>query len=247
MLLGQLDDSKFTSDTVAVILYASFVFLVVILLANVLIAIVTDSYKVIQDQRAAIVFWTNRLNFNAQMDAIANGPWKAIFRKALGMDDPEKVLQNTGFTNWFGTEAWKRLMDIFEDEFDESLLSLDSILSSVLRVSAIPFIVPAWVILGLCTAGWLWPPQIREFVFTSTVSKHNAESEKEEELRRTQLVKVKGEIVTFGEEMRQEPALDRTQIVKMKSLVAERKLEIQSEMRDIKRLVAMFFEQVGGG
>jgi hypothetical protein len=55
-------------------------FLVVILLANVLIAIVTDSYKVIQDQRAAIAFWTNRLDFVAEMDAIANGPWKQRIR-----------------------------------------------------------------------------------------------------------------------------------------------------------------------
>lgn len=46
----------------ATLLFIIFMFLVVILLANVLIAIVTDSYKVIQDQRAAIVFWTNRVS-----------------------------------------------------------------------------------------------------------------------------------------------------------------------------------------
>ena len=37
-------------------------FLVVILLANVLIAIVTNSCEVIKNERAAIVFWTNRLD-----------------------------------------------------------------------------------------------------------------------------------------------------------------------------------------
>ena len=57
-------------------LFVVFMFLVVILLANVLTAIVSDSYKVIQDQRAAIVVWTNRLNFASAMDAIAKGPWK---------------------------------------------------------------------------------------------------------------------------------------------------------------------------
>ena len=68
MLLGEVDETYFFENKFAMVLFALFMFLVVILLANVLIAIVTDSYKVIQDQRAAIVFWTNRLNFVAQMD-----------------------------------------------------------------------------------------------------------------------------------------------------------------------------------
>jgi hypothetical protein len=38
-------------------------------------------------------------------------------------------------------------------------------------------------------------------------------------------------------------AIDRTQVVQLKSSVAERKLEIQSEMKHIKRIVAMLFEQ----
>ena len=63
MLLGEVDETDFSSSGVATTLFFIFMFLVVILLANVLIAIVTDSYKVIQDQKAAIVFWTNRLDF----------------------------------------------------------------------------------------------------------------------------------------------------------------------------------------
>jgi hypothetical protein len=43
----------------------------------------------------------------------------------------------------------------------------------------------------------------------------------------------------------QELAIDRTYLVQMKSLVAERKLEIQSEMKHIKRIVTMLFEQQG--
>ena len=61
MLLGEVDETVFENDTAAIILFVVFMLLVVILLANVLIAIVTDSYKVIRDKRAAIVFWMNRL------------------------------------------------------------------------------------------------------------------------------------------------------------------------------------------
>jgi hypothetical protein len=61
MLLGEVDETVFDNNTTALVLFVVFMLLVVILLANVLIAIVTDSYKVIRDKRAAIVFWTNRL------------------------------------------------------------------------------------------------------------------------------------------------------------------------------------------
>ena len=61
MLLGEVDETVFDDNTTALLLFVVFMLLVVILLANVLIAIVTDSYKVIRDKRAAIEFWTNRL------------------------------------------------------------------------------------------------------------------------------------------------------------------------------------------
>ena len=56
----------------AQLLYVVFSFLVIILLSNVLIAIVTDSYGVIENERAAMVFWSNRLDFVAEIDQIKN-------------------------------------------------------------------------------------------------------------------------------------------------------------------------------
>jgi hypothetical protein len=237
MLLGEVDETKFPDNPVAMILFVLFMFLVVILLANVLIAIVTDSYKVIQDQRAAIVFWTYRLDFIAQMciqmDAIANNvPW-------ADADHTYTVDAS------FGKDFWKRLMNLFEDSIDESVFSFEYICYTCLRLITLFFIIPSWIILGTLSAGLLWPPQVREFVFTSTVSGHNSESEKENELRTTQVQLLKSEIGILKEDLLQELAIDRTQLVQMKSLVAERKLEIQSEMKHIKRIVTMLFEQQG--
>lgn len=47
-LLGEVSEEQFEDSNVGKALFVIFMFLVVILLANVLIAIVTDSYKVIQ-------------------------------------------------------------------------------------------------------------------------------------------------------------------------------------------------------
>jgi hypothetical protein len=244
MLLGEVDPSDYLGSGVAIALFILFMFLVVILLANVLIAIVTDSYKVIQDQRAAIVFWTNRLNFVAEMDGIANGPWKNRVYKALGCSacvnaspvSERKVPQ-------LGMELWKQIIDLFEDEVEEGMFSLDFLVYTLLRFIAAVFVIPLWILLGLITVGWLWPPQIREAVFTSTVMKHSSDAEWQNELRKTQVIKLQQEVQNLNEELLQELALDRAQVVQLKSHVAERKLEIANEMRHIKRIVAALFER----
>lgn len=244
MLLGEVDETVFQVEpaiqAVAVFFFIVFMFLVVILLANVLIAIVTDSYKVIQDQRAAIVFWTNRLDFVAEMDAIANGPWKRRIRAFFGA----KTVENTGHVEVsFGKEFWKRLMDLFEDEVDDDIMSIEFWAYNLLRVVTALFIIPAWIILGIFSAGWFWPPQLRELIFTSTVSKHSSESEREDELRKTQVTMLQKEVKELSEDMTQELKVDRIQVVQMKSAVADRRAEIANEMKHIKRIMTMLFDQ----
>jgi hypothetical protein len=246
-LLGDIDGTLFDDNPVALALFVFFVFLVVILLANVLIAIVADSYKIIQDQRSAIVFWTNRLNYIAQMDAIANGPWKRLMYEGLGMKQPIKKFGSSETTNIFGKDQWDALMHFIEAEIEGTVFVVGYLAVVLLRIFVLVCVIPAWVVLGICTAGWLWPPQIREYVLTSAVSRHNSESEKEEELRSTQLVKMKAEIVALGEELRQELALDRAQVIQTKSLMAQRKAEIEREMKNVKRLLVMLFEDQAPG
>jgi len=240
MLLGEVDSSEFEDSKIGLWLFCVFFFLVVILLGNVLIAIVTDSYKVIQDQRAAIVFWTNRLDFIAEMDAIANGPWKKRVRQLFGLETPP---QNVHRQVTFGQEFWKRLMELFEDDIDDRVLSVEFLCYTVLRIGVAVMVIPFWVILGLFTFGWFWPPQIREAVFTSTVFKHATDSEKQDELRRNQVKLLGAEVRTLEDDLMQELAIDRTHIVQMRSLVTQRKQEIQSEMKEIKRIVNLLFEQ----
>jgi hypothetical protein len=240
MLLGEVNETDFKSSPVGTALFVIFMFLVVILLANVLIAIVSDAYKVIQDQRAAIVFWTNRLDFIAEMDAIANGPWKKRLKKTFGFGDD----QDTGrMGQQFGQKLWAQTMELFEDDVEEGIFSLDFFLYSMLRFLVAVFVIPFWLFLGLLTLGWCWPPQIRERVFISTVFKHSSDSEKEDELRRTQVKVLQEEVTGLKDELLQELALDRTQVVQMKSQVAERKLEISNEMKEIKKIVAILFER----
>lgn len=236
-LLGEVDETVFGKKKFAIILFAIFMFLAVILLANVLIAIVTDSYKTIQNERAAIIFWTKRLDFIAEMDAIANGPWKEKFCKTMRIGKGSEKAT-------FGKKLWDNLMDLFkDDQLDDGLPFFESIIHMCLRFLTMAFIIPAWVFLGIVTMGILWPPQIREFIFSSPVSK--GITEEADEIRKTQTLKLKNEIEVLKEGVMRDLAIDRTSVVQIQGLVADRKLEIQREMKQIKRIMENMFEQQG--
>lgn len=177
MMMGEVDDTVYQT-TVSQALYILYAFLVIILLSNVLIAIVTDSYGIIKNERAAMVFWSNRLNFIAEVDAIATvrkqllgegylcpRPWSteddATGDEVEGKSKSKKVFR----------DLWNTLTGLFEENpyeyMDVSPGSFDFWCYLLLRIVAI-FIIPVWLILGLVTAGWLWPPQIRERLLCQT-------------------------------------------------------------------------------
>jgi hypothetical protein len=247
MLLGEVDETVFGDNTTALVLFVIFVLLVVILLANVLIAIVTDSYKVIRDNRAAIVFWTNRLDFIAQIDAIASGPWKSRLKGLLGLQKEDTSFDKNNsyqyFEATFGKALWNDIVELFEHEMlvEDGIFTLDFVLCMILRMVAL-LLVPLWILAGALSAGLLWPPQIRERLFVSAIINHNSKSEQEETLRKTQIENLRGEIAQLKNDLVMESSQQRTQIVQMKSAVAERKLETLNTLTTIKKNVVLALE-----
>jgi len=243
MLLGEVNEELFETSVYATLLFCLFMFLMVILLANVLIAIVTDSYKVIQDTRANIVFWTNRLDFVAEMDAISNGPWKKHLKDIIGMNTEETATDDSRKIATLGSDFWRRLMDLFEDDVEtSSFFFLEFWCFTTLRIVTAIFLIPGWILLGLLSAGWLWPPQIREALLTSTITKHDVAAI-EDEKRKKAVENLKQEVKGFKDEFMRELAVDRAQLVQMRSAVASRKTEMSNEMKHIKRIMTMLFEQ----
>jgi len=242
MLLGEVDDGEFT-EPFDLLFFLLFMVLMVVILATVLIAIVTDSYKIVQTQRSAIVFWTNRLHFVAQVDAISSGFQNEHFRRRLGTKkyryEEGRFHGNAGMA--FGKEFWKSLIDLFEDEVDASVMSADFWIYNTMRLIAAVVIIPAWFSLGLLSLGWLWPPQLREFFWTAPVTKYAEVSE--EELRKTQVMLLDKEVKALSVEITHELTIDRIEVVQMKSSVADKRAEIANEMRHIKNIMTRLFDQ----
>ena len=178
------------------------------------------------------------MDFVAEMDAIANGP----FWRYCGFKKKEAHLESARTQATFGKEAWKQMIELFQDDLEENLLSFDFWAYTLFRVVAAA-LIPLWVLIGAFSFGWLWPPQVREAVFTSSLFASTTDVAKEDEQRRSQIAKMKEEVAELKEEILHELALDRTHVMQLRSQVAERRSDIVGEMRDIKRLVALLFER----
>jgi hypothetical protein len=240
MLLGEVDETDFRDSRFATILFAMFMFLVVILLANVLIAIVTDSYGVIKNERAAIVFWSNRLDFVAEMDAVSNGPWKKKVKCFFPFFGEEQGVEDVPF----GTDIWKQLMELFEEEtmMGVETFSPEWMCYTLLRIATIFIIIPLWVLLGTFSAGWLWPPQVRAYLFTQRIFAVGENSIEDAEERSAQIQALRAEMDDLQRDLIDEMNIDRDEVDGMRSQLHDIKLDITNGMREIKQIITMLFE-----
>jgi len=249
MMMGEVgDENRYNNSLVAQILYVMYAFLVIILLSNVLIAIVTDSYEIVQNDRAAIVFWSNRLDFVAEMDAISYG-----IRNRLGILDTHNGHGHEGHggANRRGArskrifaDAWRNLVQLFDqhlyDDIDFHPTNVDFWCFFLFRALAIIFIIPLWIIAGIVTAGWLWPPQIREWLFIqkeTQISRADLEKQKLD-----QLIEIQDGIKSLKADISKELSTDRDEITRMKNQIEVVQGRIASDLQQVRELMTTLLD-----
>ena len=251
------------------VLYVLYAFLVVILLANVLIAIVTDSYGVIKNERAAVVFWSNRLDFVAEMDAIVNavnliitcgsarpipsysthgpsgddeaaGAWRGGSREDQTTSTNEK---KQGAPTPFRS-GWASVMSLFDPNLfkDNEVppLSFDFFIYSFLRLLAAFIIIPLWIIVGIVSAGWLWPPQVREFIFAQSravVSRADIAAGVKAEVENLKI-----ELKGLRSELKQSLKKDRKEMVDAKVELETVQEDVLADVRQVSEILTTLFE-----
>jgi len=160
--------------------------MVVIVLSNMLIAITTESYGFI-NERAVMVFWSNRLDQVAETDNFSTLARK-IFRcekakriKLVGPTTVQEIPGAQGEVNggFHGHETYKGLQLLLHDFWEElcgvfkdgtgasstSYFSCDFLLVIFTRILAV-IIILVWFALGIFPFfTTLWPPQLREKAF----------------------------------------------------------------------------------
>jgi hypothetical protein len=276
MMMGEIgDETRYETSVVAQILYVAYAFLVVILLSNVLIAIVTDSYAVIQNDRAAIVFWSNRLDFVAEMDAIIYGirhrmmEWGVKRAAASAYGSPGEAQEGTSLTaspmadassnvssvnnlrgkkNQLFFDWWQQVMHLFDQNlYDDIALSprnMEFWCYFFMQATAVVLIIPLWILAGLVTAGILWPPQIREYLFVqkeTSISRADLDKSKLEQLREIQT-----SIKFLKVDLKREMASDRDEMIRMKTEVESIQHDVMSDLAQVKDLMSTLIDMGGG-
>ena len=96
--------------------------------------------------------------------------------------------------------------------------------------------IPLWLAIGAATAGGLWPPQVREWLFVqrnTVVSRSELEHQKLDQLKciQTDLKALKVEIM-------REMAKDRDEMIRMKAEVETVQGEVFADLQQVKELMA---------
>eukprot|EP00578_Thalassiosira_sp_NH16_P023365 CAMPEP_0181096198 /NCGR_PEP_ID=MMETSP1071-20121207/10906_1 /TAXON_ID=35127 /ORGANISM="Thalassiosira sp., Strain NH16" /LENGTH=846 /DNA_ID=CAMNT_0023178593 /DNA_START=103 /DNA_END=2643 /DNA_ORIENTATION=+ len=251
MMLGEIDDTIFYWNTLSLVMFCIFFFSEVVILLNILIAIITDLYSVVTNERAAIVFWSNRLAFITDMDMVTNGPWKKtvmnFFKLRDDNDEEDNDEEETSLVKKDKTDVswericWKKLIECFDPDVDSNGMGM--ILYVPLRIFVSMFLIPFWLLLGILSAGWLWPPQVREGLFVQKVSMPEDSGEARElEKRMEEVGQLKKDLRVVQESLVDQSVEDRKDIIMLKDQVKDIKRELKKEMKNIKSVMTSLFE-----
>jgi hypothetical protein len=280
MMMGEIgDETRYATNLVAQILFVAYALLVVILLSNVLIAIVTDSYEIIQNDRAAIVFWSNRLDFVAEMDAITYGFHTRSCARNQDLDEEGNLFVKDSLKSEISTsgeqqeespqlqrsssgrlvtsevndspgkatdsdpleEGWRQVMLLFDESMYDEFSLWEFWVYMMLRFVALVVVIPVWLTAGLATAGWLWPPQVRQYLFMqreTTTSRAELERQKLEKLQKIHI-----DLKNLKSELFREMELDRADLLRTKTEVETVQSEVLTDLQEVKNIMMTLLER----
>ena len=182
-----------------------------------------------------MVFWSNKLDFVAEMDVISSG-LRFCRRKEK---KPKKKYKDEDVDEDSMGEVWKKLIYLFEDDRDV-IISVDFIIYKLLKVVVAVFIIPLWLITGAVTFGLLWPPQIRAKLMTTTARLNgNASAEYE---RKSQMKTLRQDLSSLQDEIKAGIDLGRQELDTVRSALDVAKSDISIEMNNVKDIVTELFQ-----
>ena len=134
--------------------------------------------------------------------------------------------------------GWKKLIECFDPEME----SMGVVLYAPLRIFVSMVLIPFWLFLGILSAGWLWPPQIREGLFVQKISNLEDTGENEIQKRNGEVECLMKNLNSLQEGFLNETMTDRNDMIALKKRVTGIKKELKKEMKSIKGVMTKLFE-----
>ena len=227
-LPGEVNINGYLSTNSAAFFFSLYIFVIIILLSNVLIAIVVDNYGVIQDERASAVFWSNRLDYVAEIDGSIASVLKLFGQKF----DVNKVsFDETGKATWASLVNYVKKVP----EIDEIVKLIYAFLFKIFAMAALLI----WIIGGICSAGFLWPPQIREYFLNYKIKSGSTDFIEEVSL---QVSKLRKEVHQMKDVSKKQMKNDRKEIIAMKEEAKSLQKDVIADMVQIREIMNMLLE-----
>ena len=239
MMLGEIGEvNRYQQSLIAQILYVAFVFVVVILLSNILIAIVADTHSVVKNEMAEMVFWSNRLDFVAEMDTIA-AIRKKLFSRVFHsryLEQAQEDDQDRKKKAWSETfrKFWSLMINFLHKVHLDDTRLFEYYLFLLLRLLVVILVIPLWLGFRLFSAGFLWPPQVCEWLFVMREVGHHDSAianqvDNEIQTIKNCISKTKVDTMTELKRVKEDHEAMQAELKNMKTTITH-------EMSDIKQL-----------
>jgi hypothetical protein len=210
-------------------------------LLNLLIAVVVDSYDAVKNEDSEEVFWSSRLEYVMEVEVMSN--W---FKNHFQNDFFSHLASMSKGFEIKCSYAWESLIKVYEDKRSFNEKAKDYEFGSECKRFIMPRLINilyiwVWLILGAVTAGLLWPPQIRKWLWArhgKSLKNEGSpkESNQDQELEKNLddklesiVAEIKAEIVKVKESIK----LENTKIANMISQQRAEIAKVKSDIVDI--------------
>ena len=133
--------------------------------------------------------------------------------------------------------AWATVMQLFDSSAYSELDVLEFLVYTLLRTVAFLFVIPGWLLLGVVSAGVLWPPQIREYLFAAPNTTFQSRSEVERK-KLQQLEQIQQEVDSVKQHMLREISSDQDDIIRAKSEIEKIHSDFLNDLQQVKELLS---------
>jgi hypothetical protein len=179
-------------------------------------------------------------NLNSSPEA-AQSNEMSLPDKDSGAENPDATADLTQEANGseesteYLREAWHQVMLLFDANLYEDIDWIETWVYNVFRIFSIFCVIPLWLAAGAVTAGWLWPPQVREYLF---VQKETVISRAELERQKLgQLKSIGTDLKALKQELMRELANDRDEMIRLKAEVETVQGEVYADLQQVKELM----------
>jgi len=162
IFFGAVEAEDFDLPRPTLVLFILYNIFVIIILLNIIIAIMSDSYTDV-NQRAELVFWNHRFDLIHDVDAFVNCFTHFLYCQKRTERQKAAALEKSNDESRIKTDWFVQFVNLQRG---------NRFIPKAVADLLIGIIMMFWLVAGLFTVGLVWPRHIRRKIFSPTTTDH---------------------------------------------------------------------------